>query len=69
MFCFQIRLDDFRNFVYSASGIKSSAGSSSEDAVSQRKNEDSGRRSDGSDTDVTDAVQVRQSEYSSNPST
>ena len=55
---FQIRLDDFRNYVYASSGIKSGEQSSGEDAISQRRNEGAGRRNDGSGSDIQDAVQV-----------
>ena len=54
----QIRLDDFRNYVYQSSGIKSGQAASSEDAISNKRNEDSGRTNTGSADDVANAVQV-----------
>ena len=56
---FQIRLDDFRNYVYQSSGIASGQAASSEDKVSQRRNEESGRTNTGTLDDVTNAVQAR----------
>jgi len=54
---FQIRLDDFRNYVYTSSGISSGQSASSEDAISQRRNEVSGRTNTGTTSDVANAVQ------------